>query len=132
MMNNEKMNQMIDEAYENYLKGGDIKWLKQEEVDTPIGKMNIPTPYTKEEFINKCKTDTEFSETWGLKIEERELSWKERVEIARKTLSKEEFFEYGNLSPFTTPIITYWLNQNNIPTKLITVTYNNETIEVYE
>ena len=132
MMNNEKMNQMIDEAYENYLKGGDIKWLKQEEVDTPIGKMNIPTPYTKEEFINKCKTDTEFSERWGLKIEERELSWKERVEIARKTLSKEEFFEYGNLSPFTTPIITYWLNQNNIPTKLITVTYNNETIEVYE
>ena len=131
-MNNEKMNQMIDEAYENYLKGGDIKWLKQEEVDTPIGKMNIPTPYTKEEFINKCKTDTEFSERWGLKIEERELSWKERVEIARKTLSKEEFFEYGNLSPFTTPIITYWLNQNNIPTKLITVTYNNETIEVYE
>ena len=131
-MNNKKMNQMIDEAYENYLKGGDIKWLKQEEVDTPIGKMNIPTPYTKEEFINKCKTDTEFSERWGLKIEERELSWKERVEIARKTLSKEEFFEYGNLSPFTTPIITYWLNQNNIPTKLITVTYNNETIEVYE
>ena len=122
----------IDEAYENYLKGGDIKWLKQEEVDTPIGKMNMPIPYTKEEFINKCKTDTEFSEKWGLKIEERELSWKERVEIARKTLSKEEFFEYGNLSPFTTPIITYWLNQNNIPTKLITVTYNNETIEVYE
>ena len=132
MMNNEKMNQMIDEAYENYLKGGDIKWLKQEEVDTPIGKMNIPIPYTKEEFINKCKTDTEFSERWGLKIEERELSWKERVEIARKTLSKEEFFEYGNLSPFTTPIITYWLNQNNIPTKLLTVIYNNETIESYE
>ena len=126
------MNQMINEAYENYLKGGDIKWLKQEEVDTPIGKMNIPIPYTKEEFINKCKTDTEFSEKWGLKIEERELSWKERVEIARKTLSKEEFFEYGNLSPFTTPIITYWLNQNNIPNKLITITYNNEKIEVYE
>ena len=132
MMNNEKMNQMIDEAYENYLKGGDIKWLKQEEVDTPIGKMNIPIPYTKEEFINKCKTDTEFSERWGLKIEERELSWKERVEIARKTLSKEEFFEYGNLSPFTTPIITYWLNQNNIPTKLITITYNDIKTEIYE
>ena len=45
----------------------------------------------------------------------RELSWKERVEIARKTLSKETFYEYGNLTPFTTPIITYWLNQHNIP-----------------
>ena len=29
---------------------------------------------TKEEFINKIKTDSEFSETWGLKIDERELS----------------------------------------------------------
>ena len=72
-MEQQKMNQMIDEAYENYLKGGDIKWLNQEEVDTPIGKMNIPIPYTKEEFINKCKTDTEFLEKWGLKIEEREV-----------------------------------------------------------
>jgi len=49
------------------------------------------------------------------KVDTRELSWKERVEIARKTLSKETFYEYGNLSPFTTPIITYWLNQHNIP-----------------
>lgn len=63
---------MIDEAYENYLKGGDIKWLKQEEVDTPIGKMNIPIPYTKEEFINKCKTDKEFSERWKYKTKDNE------------------------------------------------------------
>ena len=32
----------INEAYENYLKGGHIKWLNQVEVDTPIGKINIP------------------------------------------------------------------------------------------
>jgi len=69
---------------------------------------------------------------YGFQVYTRELSWKERVEIARKTLSKEEFFEYGNLSPFTTPIITYWLNQNNIPTKLITITYNGTKIESYE
>jgi thymidylate synthase len=53
------------DAYKNYLKGGDIKWLKQTEVDTPIGKMNIPTPYTKEEFINKIKTDDAFANKWG-------------------------------------------------------------------
>ena len=63
---------MIDEAYENYLKGGDIKWLKQEEVDTPIGKMNIPIPHTKEEFIDKCKTDKEFSERWKYKTKDNE------------------------------------------------------------
>jgi thymidylate synthase len=53
------------DAYKNYLKGGDIKWLKQIEVDTPIGKMNIPIPYSQEEFINKIKTDDEFAKMWG-------------------------------------------------------------------
>jgi hypothetical protein len=87
---------------------------------------------TKEEFINKIKTDNKFAQMWGLKIENRELSLEERVEIARKTLSKEIFYEYGNLSPFTKPIITYWLNQYNIPTKVISLIYDNETIEIYE
>jgi len=58
------------------------------------------------------------------KIDTRELSWKERVEIARKTLSKETFYEYGNLSPFTTPIITYWLNQHNIPKSINKIVTN--------
>ena len=124
-MNNEKMNQMIDEAYENYLKGGDIKWLKQEEVDTPIGKMNIPIPYTKEEFINKCKTDTEFSEKWGLKIEERELSKSELnilYNIRRGVGKVDTNYSIGTVKS----------KDPSIPTKLITITYNNETIESYE
>ena len=100
---------MIDEAYENYLKGGDIKWLKQEEVDTPIGKMNIPIPYTKEEFIDKCKTDKEFSEKWGLKIEEREVL----AQIDQ-----------------TNPILKG--STALYPHKLITITYNGTKIESYE
>ena len=123
-MNNEKMNQIIDEVYKNYLKGGDIKWLNQEEVDTLIGKMNIPIPYTKEEFINKCKTDTEFLEKWGLKIEERELSLKERLNLVSTIIGEEKIRTYeDNLER---------VDKLNIPTKLITITYNNETIESYE
>jgi len=99
----------IDEAYENYLKGGDIKWLKQEEVDTPIGKINIPIPYTKEEFIDKCKTDKEFSEKWGLKIEEREVL----AQIDQ-----------------TNPILKG--STALYPHKLITITYNGTKIESYE
>jgi thymidylate synthase len=53
------------DAYKNYLKGGDVKWLKSTEVDTPIGKMSIPIPYSQEEFINQIKTDDEFAEKWG-------------------------------------------------------------------
>ena len=78
-------------------------------------------PHTKEEFINKCKTDTEFSEKWGLKIEERELSLEERSKIWNETHNPA-----GNIYTHNQ------YNENNIPTKLITVTYNNETIEVYE
>ena len=119
------MNQMIDEAYENYLKGGDIKWLKQEEVDTPIGKMNIPIPYTKEEFINKCKTDTEFSEKWGLKIEERELSKSElniSYNIRRGVGKVDTNYSIGTVKS----------KDPSIPTKLITITYNGTKIESYE
>jgi hypothetical protein len=80
------------------------------------------------EFINKCKTDSEFSEKWGLKIAERELSWEERS----KLLTPEQSHEFGFLSPFTDTIINYYLNQNNIPTKLITITYKDKVIESYE
>ena len=53
------------DAYKAYLKGGDIKWLKQVEVNTLLGKMNVPIPYSQEEFINKIKTDDEFAKKWG-------------------------------------------------------------------
>jgi len=110
--------QIIDEAYENYLKHND-------EVDNYWIKKNPEIksrwkPYSQEEFINKCKTDSKFSEKWGLKIEERELSEDERYDlcVARKSkmtaISEEDYIEY------------------NIPTKLITLKYNNETIESYE
>ena len=119
-MNKEKQ-ELLDGAYENYLKGGHIKWLNQMEVNTPAGKMNIPIPYTQQEFINKCKTDTEFSERWGLKIDERELDMMERWKIADLTPNMEEF-DFAN----------YMCDKHNVPTKLITVTYNDKTIENYE
>ena len=75
---------------------------------------------TQEEFINKCKTDQEFSERWGLKIEERELSLDERRTMAN--------YESKFISPIT---VEYW-DRINIPTKLITLEYNGEKIEVYE
>ena len=122
----------INEAYENYLKGGHIKWLNQVEVDTPIGKINIPIPYTKEEFINKCKTDSEFSEKWELKIEERELSLEDRSIIA-----KSNHYEVSqNIKMFTgineDHTLHKNLDENKIPSKLITITYNGTKIESYE
>ena len=69
-------------SYENkYYKGEAFGYKKLNDSEySPDLKLS------QEEFINKCKTDTEFSEKWGLKIEE----------------------------------------------KLITITYNDKTIESYE
>jgi hypothetical protein len=79
--------------------------------------------YNQEEFINKCKTDTEFSEKWGLKIEERELSLEERQNLYFK-LNPEFRLVHEDMDKH--------MNKHNIPTKLITITYNDKTIESYE
>ena len=126
---NKEQQELLDEVYRKY---ADSHWTPP---SNPKGKLLsdqlfsvVPMEHSKESFINKCKTNTEFSEKWGLKIEQRELSWKERS----KLLSTEQFYEFGFLSPFTDVIINYYLNQKNIPTKLITITYNDKTIENYE
>ena len=77
----------------------------------------------KIEFIDKIKTDKKFSERWGLKIEERELSEKERIKLAG----------YEDVGGIGQNIIRETVDMDNtIPRRAITVTYNNETIEVYE
>ena len=50
------------------------KWFYNNAVPSVSGKpiLNGEWILTRGEFINKCKTEKEFSEKWGLKIEERE------------------------------------------------------------
>jgi hypothetical protein len=108
-MNKEKYNQIIKEAYEKY---------HQENK-----KVMYLTFLLEEEFIRKIKTDNEFSENWGLKIEERELSTQERKKLCDVDLET----ECRNNAE-----IELYLELQNIPTKLITLTYQNETIECYE
>ena len=99
------------------------KWFYDNAVPSVSGKpiLNGEWILTRGEFINKCKTDPEFSEKWGLKIEERELDMMERWKIADLTPNMEEF-DFAN----------YMCDKHNVPTKLITVTYNDKTIESYE
>lgn len=117
-MNKERYNQIIDEVYKNY------KTENQKLADV-IGHGFHGGRLTQDEFINKCKTDSYFSETWELKIEERELSYEERFEYSHSVRG----LYYLNK---TQNQIEEDLNYENIPTKLITITYNNETIESYE
>jgi hypothetical protein len=80
---------------------------------------------TIQEFIKKIKTDDKFSEKWGLKIDERELSLEERKKLYE-----------GEFTPGIEVTNDHWLNSKlttrNIPTKLITLEYNGIKIESYE
>lgn len=110
-MNNEQQS-LIDEAYENYCKeyengthriGTGLLWMAKE---------------TKDTFVYRSKADSDFSEKWGLKIEERDLSYEERKKLCK-------------LSDRVYPD-NEWMKENNIPTQLITITYQDQKIESYE
>ena len=133
--------ELLDKAYNKYQSQ---TWFHIDDLASlmELDGMNMSTgerkkvyrQYAQEEFINKCKTDTEFSEKWKLKIEERELGLRERVDIFNSKMIKEEI-----RTQIATVDVneTYWeksLNEtkHNIPTKLITITYNDKTIESYE
>jgi hypothetical protein len=149
-MNNEQQ-QIIDEAYENWCKQfevdpnnfnvdelvkghGDQCWgypildhVKPTSRDYKRGQINAylegnaekPFFYlSQEEFINNCKTDPEFSERWGLKIEERELSEGERGLLLQPL----------GLDPLTKEGRDRLWKENNLPTKVITITYNDKKI----
>ena len=131
--------QIIDEAYESYLNyplatihdhRTNILYKNMSKGWCMLNGRSMASPHptrhlTKEEFINKIKTDSEFSETWGLKIDERELSLEERNKWFQINLNGNNPFMKSDWKDFE-------LDQQNIPTKLITITYNNETIESYE
>jgi len=132
----EKFNQIIDEAYLNYSYSCIRETKKQEhEMKEKGGWLTLClTPFfeNKEEFINKCKTDLEFSEKWGLYIEERELTDKERLNTLiqnEQRLIYEKVQSFKNLKRKT---IKSCLDEKNIPTRIITLTYKNKKIETYE
>lgn len=111
-MNNEKINQIIDEVYKRY-------------TDKYVGYEDAPN---KELFVHEIKTNPEFSERWGLKIEERELSLEERYDLIEKDKHK----QFVTWQSHGTDRIKEIIDEQEVPTKLITITYNNTKTDVYE
>jgi hypothetical protein len=111
---NKEQQELLDESYKDY-------FIKKSSETGPFGVAGIIP--TKDEFINNCKTNTEFSKKWGLKIEERELNYEERIKL---------FKEKTNRSLTYTLNVRERLDENGIPTKRIIITYNDKTIESYE
>jgi hypothetical protein len=107
--------QIIDEVYENYRNSypDAEKTFQYEESVFETRRM------TKDEFIDMIKSDIEYARRWGLTIEERELSEDERYYLLTQQMTKLRAIRVEDYTNY------------NIPTKLITITYNNETIESY-
>ena len=126
---NKEHEDILNEVYDNYVKiveSNKELYLEREEYTRDI--------LTKDDFIKESKYNNEFSEKWGLKIEERDLSLEERMmEFLKLGISPSEFRKggnYGTVIPKERTLVVF--DTNNIPTKLITLTYNNETLESYE
>jgi hypothetical protein len=100
----------LDEVFLNYWKKVSVNneedcLVKQEE-GSFLKEVRV---LYQQEFINKCKTDSEFSEKWGLKIEEQTIL--EQVDQNNLVLK-------GSTALY--------------PRKLITITYNDTKLESYE
>jgi len=128
-MSKERYNQLIDEAYKDYCKSFND---------------SIIEPISKELFIDKCKYNIPYSERRGLRIDERLLyenqGW-ERYELLIQTISESELkrkYEtderatWIGFRKFRLSDANYICDKENFPTKLITLTYKNETVEIYE
>lgn len=110
MVNSERYNQIIGEVYEKYSIIASVS--------TQVDAL------TKEEFINKIKTDGEFAKKWGLKVEESELSYEERSLLYSKKM--EGYVDTDDVKT------DEHFDSMNIPTKSITIEYNNKRVEIYE
>jgi hypothetical protein len=120
-MNNEQQ-QIINEAYGNFIKSytGKDNEIILPSLDYINDDGNL---MSKNQFITNIKYDYWFSEKWGLKIDERELRYEERIKL---------YEEKTNLSTTYILSVKETLDSSKIPTKLITITYKEQTIESYE
>ena len=135
---NKEQQELLDEVYENYLNEWTFEKYPNDGSVYNVDPIKVKE-HTKPQFEYRCKTDDEFSEKWGLTIEERELSLEEKEWELQKT---------NCINDIETDRIIYghewekYIQEQYegiestqgiiIPTKLITITYNDKTIESYE
>lgn len=123
MNNLDKENlEWIDEVYEIYKK--EVERLRREGKRVKVILIQL---LTKEEFFNKIKTDSEFVNKFGIKVETRELSLEERHKLALP-IWKEKYGHLADMMVLTNVDNTPY----KIPRRAISLTYNDKIIEIYE
>lgn len=133
---NKQYKDLIDDAYENFGDRVDEMWQKSDVGDlddflydgllvngTDENGKWFARLLSKDEFINRVKTDDVFAKRWNITIETKELTEDERITLLHtRHGNKGHHIEAGfNM-----------LDEFDIPKKLIRATYKNKTIENYE
>ena len=129
---NKEHEDILNDAYENYVKiveSNKELYLERDGYTRDI--------LTKDDFIKESKYNNEFSEKWRLKIEEQELNQGERQSILEQKGSVYQGVLRSKAKEYKTSkkifeVIDQTCDEFNIPTKLITITYNDKKIEIYE
>jgi len=112
-MKNEKFDQVIDEVYKHYQETHQYEpFILKDEINL-----------SKEEFIKKATNNYGFSQLFGISLNERELSFEEKVNYARSIYGKEDWWSINDIRVIK-------LIQSKI--RVITLFYKGEEIEVYE
>jgi hypothetical protein len=127
-----RYNEIIDDVYKKYIKDSEgFSTLEQVE----YGECTYSTsgmsfrPFSIEGFIIKIKTDDGFSEKWGVKITERELTLEERYNKwfnNNYETGMERYFDPNNLPDFDND---YY---EPTPTKEMALEYKEEIFSYYE
>ena len=73
---------------------------------------------------------------YGFQVYTRELSWQERRELMSEDIARGRVLDknglnqgnFGDISPFTEKMIHYWMNQFNIPTRAISLMWNQRSV----
>ena len=74
---------------------------------------------------------------YGFQVYTRELSWEERRELMTDDIARGRVLDknglnqgdFGDLSPFTEKMIHYWMNQFNIPSRAISLMWNQRSVD---
>jgi len=116
---NKEQQELLDVPYKDYVESynkGNAIGIRLDDGTERVANID--------EFIRRIRQDILFAEKFGLKFEERELSLEERTSIFHNG----EYSKHDNLIKFKD------IGELNkaVPTKLITITYKDKTIESYE
>jgi len=122
-MNNEKYNQLIDKAYQDY----SLDYEKDNSIGLCLliarmdGKSSYRKP-SKEMFEGMLINDESFAAMRGFESEVRNMTFEEQIQWVMRYTD----VELENLA------ITEKVHDPETPTKIITIKYKNETAQIYE